>query len=115
MPDREPAAWAGVDKNVNNDTYALADGTIIRRDNDLTKLYNRVYGKIYRVKRRGDRRVMGNLAGKAWKKYTNCVKDHFAKRLGGRRTTASPSDTRISLYTNSTPKTAKWRRSRAAD
>ena len=79
IPDREPAMWAGVDKNVNNDTYAFADGTIVRRDNDLAKLYNRVFGKIYKIRRRGDNKISKKLTRKAWEKYTNRVKDHIRK------------------------------------
>lgn len=87
VPDREPAMWAGVDKNVINDTYAFADGTMVRRDNDCAKAYSRAYSKICRVKRRGNNRAVRKLANKAWGKYGNYVKDGIRKEarwLAGR-------------------------------
>ena len=79
IEDKEPVTWAGVDMNSNNNTYAFPDGTIIRRDNDYTKQYNAVHSKICRVKRRGDKRIMGKYAGKAWRTYKNRIKDHTRK------------------------------------
>ena len=82
VPDREPEAWAGVDMNGNNDTYAFADGTVQVKRNDFAQQYNRLHSKIQRVKRRGDRRVMERFQAKAWKSYRNHVKDHARKEAG---------------------------------
>ena len=79
IEDKEPVTWAGVDMNSNNNTYAFPDGTIIRRDNDYARQYNAVHSKICRVKRRGDKRIMGKYAGKAWRAYKNRIKDHTRK------------------------------------
>lgn len=76
---REPKAWAGVDMNANNDTYALPDGTIARADNDRGRLYNAAHSRICRMRRRGDRRIMDKHVKKAWVKYANQAKDHDRK------------------------------------
>lgn len=65
---------AGVYVNVNNDTYACTDGTVIVVQNDYAKEYNRAY-KILRVMRRGDVRIMRKCAQKVWKTFGNRAKN----------------------------------------
>ncbi len=75
VPDREPATWAGVDMNADNNTYALADGGVVVEHNDFQRQYNRACSKILRVKRRSDIRVMAKHQQKAWNTYRNRVKN----------------------------------------
>ena len=75
VPDREPAAWAGVDMNADNNTYACTDGTVIIRRNDHARQYNAACCKILKVKRRDDRRVMAEYQTKAWNTYRNRIRN----------------------------------------
>ncbi len=75
VPDREPTAWAGVDMNADNNTYALADGRVVVEHNDFRRQYNRACSKILRVKRRSDIRVMAKHQQKAWNTYHNRIKN----------------------------------------
>ncbi len=79
VPDREPTAWAGMDMNAKNNTYAYANGMTGTVWNEYGKEYNRAHSKIQRVKRRGDARVMEKCTKKAWKTYKNRTKDHMGK------------------------------------
>ena len=83
VPDREPAAWAGVDMNAGNNTYALTDGTVIIKRNDHTRQYNAACCKILKVKRRGDRRVMAKYQAKAWGTYHNRVRNDIRVEARG--------------------------------
>ena len=76
IPDRKPVAWAGVDMNANNNTYACTDGTVIVAQNDYAKQYNKAYSKILRVNRRGDVRIMKECAQKAWNTCGNRVRNN---------------------------------------
>lgn len=76
VPDQEPKTWVGVDMNGNNDTYAFADGTVTVEWNDFAEQYRKLHCKLARIGRRNDRRIVEQCTAKAWKKYTNYVKDH---------------------------------------
>ena len=79
VPDREPVSWAGVDMNAKNNTYAYANGMVSVVWNDYAKQYNAACGKILRVKRRGDARIMAKYTQKAWGKYKNQARDHMGR------------------------------------
>ena len=79
VPDREPRQWVGIDMNGHNNTYAFADGTVAVERNDFGKRYHKMHCKLARIGRRNDRRIVEQCTAKAWKKYSNCVKDHTRK------------------------------------
>lgn len=79
VADREPEQWVGIDMNGNNNTYAFADGSVAVERNDFAQQYNRLHGKIARVKRKRDRRIMERCQAKAWKSYKNHVREHTRK------------------------------------
>ena len=79
VPDREPVSWAGVDMNAKNNTYAYANGMVSVVWNDYAKQYNAACGKILRVKRRGDKRIMAKYEKEAWGKYKNRAGDYIGR------------------------------------